>query len=65
MKCLGDKLQVVYSVNVITQCGNLNLMNLTWLSLAKNSCRRLKRIFFFAPCILIFTQFIHQQMQIY
>jgi hypothetical protein len=42
MKCLSDKLHVVYSVHVITQYGNLNLMNLTWLSLAKTSCKRLK-----------------------
>jgi len=43
MKSLGDKLQVVYSFQVITQYGNLNLMNLTWLSLTKTSCKRLKR----------------------
>ena len=42
MKCLGDKLQVVYSLHVITQYGK-NLMNLTWLSLAKTSYKRLKR----------------------
>jgi len=43
MKCLSYKLSVVYSVHVNTQYGNLNFINLTWFSLAKTSCKRLKR----------------------